>query len=233
MQPSGDRFGPGLATDLPSQPIAASLGERRSDRLEPVGRARKSSVEFFPRCVALSGPVCAGKTTLAEGLVERLGAQRLATRALIAAAVGQTPEALGRAQLQCLGDRLDREVGGEWAREGVAGWLRLLGPQGLLVVDSVRTRDQVEAIRRTVPTIHIHLTAPDDVLSARYEGRRQRAPSYELSSFAALRSNKTEEAVDHLSTIADIELNTAVLSIADTRSRAITALRTRGSPSER
>ncbi|HZH78887.1 MAG TPA: AAA family ATPase, partial [Archangium sp.] len=152
------------------------------------------------RVLVISGPIGAGKSTLAQGLVERHGAQRVSSRELLLARLGDGSG--DRRSLQEAGAALDRETGGRWVADSVKQVLqRQEGPPRPLVVDSVRVASQVEALRRALGSrvIHVHLSAPEQELAARYERRRSRAVSdTERASFEEARADTTERGVEAL-----------------------------------
>ena len=94
--------------------------------------------------VVLAGPLCSGKTTLANELVAR-GWTKVSARAAISAAAG-LPADLGRGQLVAVGAELERTRPGIWLADFVA---RATTP---VVVDSVRTLAQVDALAGTIPS---------------------------------------------------------------------------------
>lgn len=172
--------------------------------------------------VVLSGPVCAGKTTLADGLAHRCGARVLATRALIADRSGASPEEqLSRARLQVLGRQLDASSGGQWVSHAVRALATQCRPT---VVDSVRTPEQVHAVRSVSPTLHVHLTAPQDVLEQRYAARAAEHTSLGLATYSTLQDDATERAIERLSPSADVLVDTGQLDAAATLERVLTAL---------
>ena len=69
-----------------------------------------------PRVIALSGPVAAGKSTLASALEVEYGADRLRTQRLLRSIAEQRGTSLPstRGALQDFGDALDQESGGAW-----------------------------------------------------------------------------------------------------------------------
>jgi adenylosuccinate synthase len=69
------------------------------------------------RIVVLSGPIGAGKSALAERLVERYGAHVIKTRDLIRTQLPNVKEE--RAALQRGGEKLDRVDGGSWVKNAL------------------------------------------------------------------------------------------------------------------
>jgi adenylosuccinate synthase len=76
------------------------------------------------------------------------------------------------------------------------------------LIDAVRIESQIDALRVAFgPAVtHIHLTTSEKELQRRY--RRKRGSLRELGSYAEVRRNPTERAVDQLSRIADIVIDT-------------------------
>ena len=100
--------------------------------------------------VVLSGPIAAGKTTLAWQLRDAYGAVVFGTRQLLLAHLG--PGA-GRANLQRLGETLDRETSGMWVADALNVELVQRGDVPIIVVDACRVREQVDAIRSAFPRV--------------------------------------------------------------------------------
>ena len=88
------------------------------------------------RIVVLSGPIGAGKSALAERLVERYGARVIKTRDLIRTQLHQVKEE--RAALQRAGEKLDRVDGGSWLKNALVRFIEdnVEGPEatGFFVV---------------------------------------------------------------------------------------------------
>jgi adenylosuccinate synthase len=159
--------------------------------------------------VLLSGPVSAGKTSLARQLVRRYGFRRLATRDLILRRLPATP--LTRSGMQRAGDRLDSETGGGWVSDGLVEYLHKWH-SNRVVVDSVRIEAQVACIRSVVsePVVHVHLTAPLAVLSTRYKAKGKAIR--ELASYGYVRRHQTESRVQDLASHADVLIDTSMVA---------------------
>ena len=157
------------------------------------------------RIVVLSGPIGAGKSELAEKLVERYGAKVIKTRDLIRKQLPRVPEE--RAALQRAGEKLDRVDGGGWVKNALVRFIEdnVGGPaaSGLFVIDSARISGQVKAVRDAYGTAvhHIHLDASDAVLANRYVKRGTRTKEFE--HYEEVRQSKTERKVRQLADLAD------------------------------
>jgi adenylosuccinate synthase len=158
------------------------------------------------RVVLLSGHIAAGKSTLAESLVERYGASLIKTRELIERVAEERDIATdNRAAMQDLGERLDTETGGGWVGEAVSRFIAGLPEGSLVVIDGVRIAGQIESVRDAVSgrVDHVHLQASPAELAARFVARGDTD-----ATFAEAQSNATESAVDGLAQDADITIDT-------------------------
>ena len=162
------------------------------------------------RIVVLSGPISAGKSTIADLLRDRYNAQVVKTRDFIKERFPRVKDE--RRALQRAGDRLDRADNGAWVREGLYRAIEFAQagatPTGLFVVDSVRIPGQIEAVRQAFgPAVHhVHLYAADDELEARY--RQKGGKTQELSEYPEVQRNKTERAIADLANLADLVVAT-------------------------
>lgn len=157
------------------------------------------------RVIVLSGPVASGKTTLADILTARFGCHIFKTRELIATVLGTRSE---RVSLQRAGDKLDRTTGGRWVAEAVARSASRLPESAVLIIDSARIKDQIDAIRDAfgARVVHVHLTASVAELRNRYASRS--GPLRELPSYERVRQNRTERSIEILADHADVVINT-------------------------
>lgn len=160
--------------------------------------------------VLISGPICSGKSALVEQLHSRHDAKVIKTSELIKRLRPKTKSE--RQALQRVGQRLDREDGGTWVatalQEIIDEATTHQTPQGIFVVDSVRIKGQIEAIRKAFgPDVHhIHLTATPEELKKRYLSR----PRSEDTgvSYEDLKKNTTERNIEKLAELADVVVAT-------------------------
>lgn len=184
---------------------------------------------MIQRLILISGPVSSGKSTLSLNLEERFGFIVFRTRAWLGRRLRK--EYPDRANLQQEGDRLDVRTRGRWVQEELRNELQTQEIE-LVVLDSVRTKDQIEALRDVFGPIvtHIHVTAPQEVLRKRYEHRRK-SERTESADYDQIRQNQTEQNVDTLRDVADIVIDTNRCTNEDVLVRAASHLSLYGSNS--
>ncbi len=157
------------------------------------------------RVILLSGPIASGKTTLAQKLVEGYGYNLFKTRELITSLTGSE---VARGQLQQAGERLDRRTKGRWVATALEREVSRLDEDATVIVDAVRIKLQIEAIRDAFGqrVVHVHLTAPFDILAKRYSARS--GAMQELKTYGSVRRNPTESQVEQLKDAADVVIDT-------------------------
>jgi adenylate kinase family enzyme len=155
--------------------------------------------------IVLSGPVCAGKTTLAIQLAA-LGAQHLEVRALLRAQASIPLES--REALQQFGASLEAETQGRWVADSVT----TAAAEGTTILDAARTAAQVEACRRLqIPRIIVvHLSASRDERARRYGARKTGDPadSGGVDHFASIASDEIETNAEALRSVAELVVDT-------------------------
>lgn len=132
--------------------------------------------------VLLSGPVAVGKSTLGRQLVEDHEFRTIRSGKHLQALAQQAGADTSRVALQRLGDALDERTDYAWLINDVAAPQIDSAPEhARWLLDSVRKERQVEHFRNCFATdvLHVHLTAPEDVLRARYEARLAGGSEYE------------------------------------------------------
>jgi adenylosuccinate synthase len=171
--------------------------------------------------LVLSGEVGAGKSTLAHRLVERYGAHRISTHELLSARLGERAVE-ERGALQDAGERLDRRTKGSWVREEAQPVIDRLPLDAVVIIDSIRIKRQLDAIREAYGrrVTHLHLKAPLEELERRYASRRSISGFQEFERYDQVRANKTESHVRDLADDADVVIDTASCTPLDVEVRA-------------
>ena len=184
---------------------------------------------MLQRLILISGPVSSGKSTLSKDLADQFGFTIYRTRAWLGRRLHE--EYRDRLNLQQEGDRLDVRTRGRWVQEELTRVSQAQADE-LVVLDSVRTKDQIEALRKAFGPIvtHIHVTAPEEVLKKRYNQRRRRQRG-DLADYDQIRQNQTEQQVDTLRKVADIVIDTNRCTNKDVLVRAASHLNLYGSNS--
>ena len=177
---------------------------------------------MLQRLILVSGPVSSGKSTLSHDLADRFGFAIYRTREWLGRRLRE--ESRDRANLQQEGDRLDVRTRGRWVLEELTKELPAQADE-VVILDSVRTWDQIEALRGAFgPNVtHIHVTAPLEVLQKRYDQRRKR-DRRDLAEYEQVRQNQTEQHVDSLRDVADIVIDTNRCTNEDVLVRAASHL---------
>jgi adenylosuccinate synthase len=157
------------------------------------------------RIILLSGPVAAGKSTLAAALVERHALVHLKTQDFIRSLRGTK---LDRTELQKAGESLDKKSKGDWVRDALVRELQACPENAQVVLDSVRTAEQVRGVREGfgAMVVHVHLTAPVRALQRRFASRRGKMS--EPKSYESVRQDATEKRIGELEDIADVLIDT-------------------------
>lgn len=177
---------------------------------------------MLERVILLSGSISSGKSTLANGLEEQCGMLVFKTKEVLARNVGHVLEH-DRLALQAEGDRLDKKTHGKWVVDEFISWLDQKGHTSVAVIDSVRTLDQVAAVREAfgARVIHVHLTAPPEELESRFDRRRLRGLRDRSYEYSEVKKNVTERRIDVLLPIADVVVDTRRCTPIDVLTRTV------------
>jgi adenylosuccinate synthase len=177
---------------------------------------------MISRVIVLSGRISSGKSTLAKGLAEQYDCERVRTQELIAQTLPETPNE--RRALQRAGDLLDRRSKGAWVAVALSKLAQTYPAGATVVVDAVRIRQQIDAIRQAFGSrvVHVHLRADTSVLAARYAKRPK--SMREVQRYEQLSENTTERRVDLLRDIADVVIDTRLCSEEDVVTRTASHL---------
>jgi adenylosuccinate synthase len=165
--------------------------------------------------ILLSGPVASGKTTLARDLVQLFSAEHISTSGLISAVAGHDLDR-GELQRRGLGDSFQ---GVNWIADEVRRVAAHSPAGSVVVVDAVRTMEQVNGLRMTAPgawrILHVHLRGDDDQFTARHAAsQRDKGTTWDEIMLVP-----TETAVPALEAEADVVIDTTRITSADVASR--------------
>lgn len=182
------------------------------------------------KIVLISGSIASGKSTLVNRLRSDFDdVHTLKTKDVLLETASKKlgRELSERGEMQRFGEQMDRETDGAWVRDELRRLLSRLGPaegNAIVVVDAVRIPEQVKKIREAYGylVVHIHLSAPDAVLSERYKMRNSGLK--EFSTLAATRKSKTEARIQTLEDMADVVLDTKLNLPSDVFVRAASHL---------
>ncbi len=166
----------------------------------------RNGLDAIPeRIVLLSGRVASGKSQLSDSLRARYASEVVKTREII---IKLKPRVeVTRSALQRAGAALDEETHGEWIAAELLD--RNFGNGSMVIVDSVRIAEQVEAIRKSFGALrvtHIHVRADQEILAERYDKREHKFP--ELPTYEDVERDPTEAQVDSLQSICDVLIDT-------------------------
>jgi adenylate kinase family enzyme len=122
----------------------------------------------------LSGPVGAGKSAVADALVEHHAHKKISTSSHLTRLAREKGFENERAVLQELGDDLDLQTGYLWPIDVAKVQIAAdMGITNAWLLDSVRKAEQVAHFRGAFQcVVHAHLVAPEAVLIKRYEARQ-------------------------------------------------------------
>jgi hypothetical protein len=162
--------------------------------------------------VLLSGPIAVGKTSLRNVLVAQHEFEYVRSSNYLRELVQRESGKEKRSSLQDLGDELDLRTDYRWLLEDVAMPGFAAAPQiHRWLVDAVRKSRQIAHFRERFGTVvlHVHLTASEEILQARYKSRMETMPEVaDLTSYDAAINHDNEKLSRGLIDIADLVIDT-------------------------
>jgi adenylosuccinate synthase len=180
-------------------------------------------ITYTKTIILLSGPIGSGKTTLAAHMERHYAACHISTSEILSESVGRS---LDRRELQQVGLE-GRFQGGEWIANAVTRSIFDHPEAKVVVVDAVRTVEQVRAIRNLTAgrwrILHVHLTADSQQLAERYDSRARRVDSGVDWSTAT--ESLTETAIIALEPDADLAIDTTTATPDDVAVRVSSRVR--------
>lgn len=160
--------------------------------------------------VAISGDLCAGKTTLARNLAASTRRLVVSARDVIRSLSPIPLET--RSAFQEFGAELEATTQGRWLADEVTKMMTSQR-QAVLVIDSVRTPRQLAALRTACSEpslIHVHLSAATTELERRYSSRAD-AIDPQGVAFAEARRHEVESFEAELAALAEVCIETTAL----------------------
>ena len=169
--------------------------------------------------LVLSGPIASGKSTLAKELELRHQALNVTTRDPLNKA-SRSPRP-GRQELQDAGTHLDETTNGAWVVNHLKDKLLNTPGVSLVVLDCIRNSTQLAPIIHNwdAPMLHMHLTAPTDILTQRYIKRGDKLPHTQALHHPA------ERGIADLALSADVVVDTSQMTPTQIAELAMTRLR--------
>jgi adenylosuccinate synthase len=172
----------------------------------------------------ISGHLGAGKSGLASLLHQEFGYHLFSSSGHLKALAAARGLPADRADLQALGDTLDSETGERWLLDAVKTVAKEIDGSARIVVDSIRTRKQLEHFRKShdLPCIHVHLFGTTEHLQERFESRMARESEPQVYVEADL--IKSEDDIEGFKSDAELRVNTTRNDARDTLARVAASL---------
>jgi adenylosuccinate synthase len=176
--------------------------------------------------VLISGHICTGKSELAVRLSREFGYHAVSTSSALRNIATDQGGQVDRLALQALGDNLDKGTNDRWLLDEVVQQANKLPADQPIVVDNVRTWNQLQHFRthHDFSVIHAHLWAPKRVLEQRYREKNAERPDEADQTFTDANLIKNESDIEAFKRDADVRINTARTDSADTLVRVAARL---------
>lgn len=176
--------------------------------------------------VLISGHICTGKSELALRLKKEFGYHAVSTSGILKLTATAHGGPTDRLALQLLGDDLDEKANHLWLLDEVIKEAANLTSDQPIVVDNVRTWDQLQHFRTHYGfnVVHAHLWAPKNFLEQRYIKKNAERPDEVGQSYTDADLIKNEKDIEAFKNDADVRINTARTDSADTLVRVAARL---------
>jgi adenylosuccinate synthase len=180
----------------------------------------------MPGFVLISGHLCTGKSGLAEALREEFGYLVIKSSDILKRIAATNERSTDRISLQQLGDEMDAATDGKWLYDEVLRIADRTENSGIVVVDHIRTQEQLEHFRASGEiAIHVHLYVPDkDALAARWIEREKLRGMTDVNTYPDADAVKDEEDIQHFKKDADVRIEASRSDTADTLVRVAARL---------
>lgn len=177
--------------------------------------------------VLISGHLCTGKSELAEALHTEFGYFVIKSSSILKELAVKEEHPTDRIALQRLGDEMDARTGGKWLYDEVMKIAEGDGVGERVVVDNVRTQEQMEHFRASseIAAIHVHLYVHDkDALDQRWRERERIRGITVVNAYPDADLVKDEEDIQHFKNDADVRIEASRSDTADTLVRVAARL---------
>jgi adenylosuccinate synthase len=175
--------------------------------------------------VLISGRICTGKSGLARRLKDEFGYYLIRTSKTLAEVAKQRGLPSDRMSLQALGDVMDTETHHRWVLDTVEGHLSSLTRTAPVVVDNIRTAQQLEHFRQNHDwvIVHAHLYAPISELERRFQ-KKNAGPGRGTETYGDADLLKKDSDIAFFMKDADVRINTGRSDGLDTLVRVAARL---------
>lgn len=183
------------------------------------------------KIVILSGPICSGKSALANALAKKFELLHFKSTDLVRENKRSGP--IDREALQRHGRKLDKTRGSNWLCDEISK--KLKGKRRGFILDSARTREQINAFRDTYQrkVIHVHLFASNDACKERWEAKPYKNEGRGVTCYEDTQRDAIERNINSLKESADITIDTERCDKSDVLERVSSLLGLYGRSYER
>jgi adenylosuccinate synthase len=176
--------------------------------------------------VLISGRICTGKSGLCKRLHDEFGYIQIRTSEILKKIAEERRAKTDRISLQELGDVLDKETNHRWVLDFVLRATETIDADTPIVVDNIRTFQQLEHFRkaRRGEIIHAHLYAQREHLEERYGRKNGERFDEAASNYSEADHLKNNEDIQKFMIDADVRINTSRTDGRDTLVRVAARL---------